>query len=163
MSFPQVPPDWQLPRGVNASLWRYTQSPLIAESEDDYFDGHPLFQADRAAIEARFTEPGPLVDLGCGSGRLSLHFAKRGFAVTAVELSQPLLKVVGEKATAETLVVNRVRESLRPWLHSIGVVRLCLIDVQHNWDDSRPPVAPRGAGGSGADSPSRRPARHARS
>jgi SAM-dependent methyltransferase len=112
MSFNEVPPDWRLPRGVNASLWRYTQSPWIAESEDDYFAGHPLFRADRMAIDARFTDPGPLIDLGCGSGRLSLHCARRGFAVTAVEMSQPLLKVVGEKAEEEGLTVNRVRANL---------------------------------------------------
>lgn len=30
---------------------------------------------------------GPVLDLGCGAGRLALHFQERGFAVTAVDVS----------------------------------------------------------------------------
>ena len=73
------PPPWKLPAGVNASLWAYTQTPRLAEEEDAYFAGHPLFEADRRALDARFAEPGPLVDLGSGAGRLAVHFAARGF------------------------------------------------------------------------------------
>ncbi|MGE3822307.1 MAG: class I SAM-dependent methyltransferase, partial [Isosphaeraceae bacterium] len=98
MSGSPTPPSWKLPRGVNPALWRYAQSRQLAEREDHYFAGHPLFQADREALEARFVEPGPLIDLGCGAGRLSLGFAVRGFPVTAVELSQAMLEVVGDKA-----------------------------------------------------------------
>ncbi len=98
MNMESVPPPWKLPKGVNASLWQYAHSPRIAAEEDDYFSGHPLFEADREAIDARFLEPGPLIDLGCGAGRLSLHFARRGFPVTAVELSHALLARVGAKA-----------------------------------------------------------------
>lgn len=112
MSFDQAPPPWRLPQGVNASLWRYAHTPRLAEDEETFFAGHPLFEADRAAVDARFTEPSPLVDLGCGAGRLALHFARRGFPVTAVELSQAMLQVVGERAAAERLDVLRVRANL---------------------------------------------------
>jgi SAM-dependent methyltransferase len=112
MSFESVPPDWRLPRGVNASLWRYAHTPRLAEDEDAYFAGHPLFKADREAVEARFTEPGPLIDLGCGTGRLSLNFATRGFTVAAVELSSAMLQTLGAKAEVHGLDLLRVRANL---------------------------------------------------
>src|SRR5438309_1809746 len=84
-------PRCRLPDGVNASLWQYTHEERLADTEDEYFHDHPLFEADARALEARFVEPGPLVDLGCGAGRLSLRFARRGFPVVAVDLSRPML------------------------------------------------------------------------
>ena len=112
MSREPVPPAWRLPRGVNASLWHYVHEPRIADDEDAFFAGHPLFQADRAALADRFHEPGPLVDLGCGAGRHALDFARRGFPVTAVELSEDMLRVLGAKADREELRVSRVRANL---------------------------------------------------
>src|SRR5207237_7554356 len=97
------PPDWRLPARVNASLWSYAHSPRLATEEDGYFDGHPLFRADSEALDARFVEPGPLVDLGCGTGRHALRFARRGFPVVAVDLSHSMLRAVGAKAAAEGL------------------------------------------------------------
>jgi SAM-dependent methyltransferase len=85
---------------VNASLWEYTQTTRLAEEEDEYFRDHPLFEADARALDARFTITGPLVDLGCGVGRNALRFARRGFPVVAVELSQPMLAQVAAKAHA---------------------------------------------------------------
>ena len=92
------PPAWQLPDGVDAPLWRYTHTPRLALEEDEYFDGHPLFARDAEVIVQRFARTGTLVDLGCGAGRHALRFARRGFAVTAVDLSRPMLEVVAAKA-----------------------------------------------------------------
>jgi SAM-dependent methyltransferase len=100
MSFDSIPPAWRLPEGVNAALWQYTQTPRLAEEEDAYFRDHPLFAADAQAVDERFTAPGPLVDLGCGTGRHALRFAARGFPVVAVELAQAMLIQVVTKARA---------------------------------------------------------------
>jgi SAM-dependent methyltransferase len=107
-----VPPAWRLPEGVNASLWEYTHSPRLALEEDTYFDGHPLLDADARALDERFVEPGPLIDLGCGAGRLSLRFARRGFPVVAVDLSQPMLDVVAGRAMRENLPISAVQANL---------------------------------------------------
>ncbi len=107
----ETPPAWRLPPGVNASLWQYTHTPRLAHEEDHYFAGHPLFERDVIELDARFTEPGRLIDLGCGTGRHSLRFAARGFPVVAVELSQFMLEQVGLKAEA-TLPLDRVRANL---------------------------------------------------
>lgn len=106
------PPSWRLPDGVNAALWQYAHTPRLADEEDTYFLGHPLFAADAAAVEARFLTPGPLVDLGCGAGRLAVRFARRGFPVVAVDLSPAMLRAAGRKAQEEGLAMGRVVANL---------------------------------------------------
>ena len=107
-----APPAWRLPTGVNPSLWHYTHTPRLAAEEDEFFAGHALHEADARALSTRFTSPGPLVDLGCGVGRHALTFATRGFEVTAVDLSQAMLRVVGAKAEAAGVRLRRVRANL---------------------------------------------------
>lgn len=108
----EPPPAWQLPAGVDEPLWRYAHTPRLATEEDAYFTGHPLFAADVDALDARFVEPGPLVDLGCGAGRHALRFAARGFPVTAVDLSAAMLRTVGAKAAAAGVPVQCVQANL---------------------------------------------------
>lgn len=112
MSDRPVPPAWRLPEGVDAALWHYAHEPRLADEEDSYFAGHPLFAADARAVDARFQEPGRLVDLGCGTGRHALRFARRGFPVVAVDLSHAMLGKVVEKSQREALSVLCVEASL---------------------------------------------------
>lgn len=106
------PPAWAMPEGVNASLWEYTHTDWLAESEDGYFLDHPLFKRDLPEVSSRFVEPGPLIDLGCGVGRASLHFAAKGFPVLAVELAHPMLRKVGEKAREAGVSVGLLEANL---------------------------------------------------
>ena len=106
------PPSWRLPEGVNPALWQYANTPRLAVEEDTYFEGHPLFRVDAEALETRFTEPGPLVDLGCGAGRHSIQFAARGFPVVAVDLSATMLRQLGAKARSAGLGIGRVQANL---------------------------------------------------
>ncbi|SIO03591.1 Methyltransferase domain-containing protein [Singulisphaera sp. GP187] len=106
------PPLWRLPDGVNPSLWEYTHTDRLADEEDEYFRGHPLFQTDARALDARFVEPAPLVDLGCGTGRHALRFARRGFPVVAVDLSHAMLRTARAEAHAERLAFLGVEANL---------------------------------------------------
>jgi SAM-dependent methyltransferase len=112
MNLARIPPAWRLPDGVDAPLWQYTHTPRLAADEDAYFEGHPLFQADQQTLEERFRVPGRLVDLGCGAGRHSIRFAGRGFAVTAVDMSRSMLRVVGFKAGEAGVELLRVQANL---------------------------------------------------
>jgi ubiquinone/menaquinone biosynthesis C-methylase UbiE len=112
MKIMRVPPAWRLPQGVDAPLWEYTHTSRLAAEEDAYFANHPLFLADERAVDERFVVPGRLVDLGCGAGRHSLRFAGRGFSVTAVDLSRPMLEMVGLKATQRSLEFTTVQSNL---------------------------------------------------
>ena len=57
-----------------------------------------MFEEDARILDAHFTTPGRLVDLGCGAGRHALRFAGRGFSVVAIDLSRPMLQTVQRKA-----------------------------------------------------------------
>jgi SAM-dependent methyltransferase len=112
MKVDRVPPAWRLPEGVDAPLWHYTHTPRLAAEEDAYFAEHPLFRTDARALDQRFVVPGRLVDLGCGAGRHAIHFARRGFRVAAVDLSRPMLEVVGDKARDAGVGLLRVEANL---------------------------------------------------
>jgi ubiquinone/menaquinone biosynthesis C-methylase UbiE len=112
MTAEHLPPSWRLPDGVNQTLWEYAHTPRLALEEDVYFRGHALLEVDARALDSRFTEPGPLIDLGCGTGRLATRFARRGFPVTAVDLSRPMLDVVSTRAETEGLEIACVQANL---------------------------------------------------
>ena len=52
------------------------------------------------------------MDLGCGAGRHALRFAGRGFSVTAVDLSRPMLEMVGSKAAEQGIELATVQSNL---------------------------------------------------
>jgi ubiquinone/menaquinone biosynthesis C-methylase UbiE len=112
MNSMDVPPAWRLPEGVDAPLWHYTHTARLAAEEDAYFADHPLFRVDAEILDRRFANPGRLIDLGCGAGRHSIRFAIRGFDVTAVDFSRPMLEVVGHKAREEGVTLLRVQANL---------------------------------------------------
>ncbi len=105
-------PSWRLPLGVTRSLDQYAKAAHIADDYDDYFVGNSLFDFDEAILREHFTRPGLLVDLGCGSGRHCVAFARHGFPVLAVDLSLPMLRVVGEKARREDLPIARIAANM---------------------------------------------------
>jgi ubiquinone/menaquinone biosynthesis C-methylase UbiE len=105
-------PTWQLPPGVTRGLWEYIQTDHIATDYDDYFAQNSLFEFDEAVLRRHFTRPGRLVDLGCGTGRLLMGFARDGFRGLAVDLSHHMLSVVGEKARQEDLQVDRIETNM---------------------------------------------------
>jgi SAM-dependent methyltransferase len=84
-------PDWQLPPGVDRGLWDYLHSREMVRGYDDQMASSALARADVAFCERAFRTPGRLVDLGCGTGRLCVHFAARGFECVGVDLSDEML------------------------------------------------------------------------
>jgi SAM-dependent methyltransferase len=106
------PPDWKLPEGVPRGVWEYAHRDHIAGDYDDEFAANTLFDFDEEVLRSRFPRPGALVDLGCGTGRALLPFARRGFTCTGVDLSPEFLRIVGEKAALEALSIRRVLANL---------------------------------------------------
>jgi SAM-dependent methyltransferase len=60
---------------------------------------------ERLASQSR----GPILDLGCGTGRVCLHLARRGHEVWAVDVDADLVAAVHERASAEKLHVRAER------------------------------------------------------
>ena len=104
--------QWQLPPGVVPGTWEYLVSREIAEDYDEYFAVHPMFDFDETVLQRWFTTPGTLVDFGCGTGRALMPFARRNFRCVALDLSLPMLRVVGEKARLDQLHIDRVCANL---------------------------------------------------
>lgn len=104
--------QWQLPRGVPRGVWQYSQAAHIADEYDEYFACCDLFELDEEVLTRHFRPPGLVVDLGCGTGRALLPLARRGFHTLGVDLSTPMLQLVGEKAQLEDLSIGRVRANL---------------------------------------------------
>lgn len=105
-------PDWQLPPGTDRGLWDYMTNPDLAENYDASLAETPLLRVDVEFCEQVFTEPGRLIDLGCGTGRLLIHFARQGFDCTGVDLSEAMLSVARRKVMAEQLSVELIRANL---------------------------------------------------
>src|SRR5438309_6386688 len=91
-------PDWRLPSGVSRGLWDYLRDPSVARNYDQSLAGSTLFAVDQRFAEHIFDRPGRLIDLGCGTGRLLVPFAQRGWWVLGVDLSEEMLRQVGARS-----------------------------------------------------------------
>jgi SAM-dependent methyltransferase len=107
-----VIPDWQLPPGVNHGLWDYLHDQGVARGYDASFAGSSLFDVDRAFVELHCPQHGQLIDLGCGTGRMLIPFAQRGWRVVGVDLSAEMLAVTREKARQAGVAVDLLRANL---------------------------------------------------
>src|SRR6266851_5873771 len=105
-------PDWRLPPGVSRGLWDYLHDRSVARNYDQNLAGSTLLAVDQRFAERFFDRPGRLIDLGCGTGRLLIPFARRGCWVLGVDLSEEMLKQVGERAARHGVVVHRLKANL---------------------------------------------------
>ena len=96
---------WRRPRGVAPGTWEYVHERSIADHYDAFVAETPLCQLDQRVIAEEFpdAETGKgltILDLGCGNGRIAIELLKRGYDVVGVDLSQRMLEILVEKATA---------------------------------------------------------------
>ncbi len=112
-------PDWQLPPGTDRGLWDYLHSESLVRNYDVALADSSLLQVDLNFAQKHFPQPGRLVDLGCGTGRLLIPFAARGYWCLGIDLSAPMLEVVAEKARQAGVVVQGMKANLVE-LDSIG-------------------------------------------
>jgi SAM-dependent methyltransferase len=106
------PANWQLPPGVTRGLWQYLHDDAIARGYDASLGDSALVMVDCHFVQHHCRAAGRLIDLGCGTGRLALPMAQRGHWVVGVDLSAPMLHVVGDKATAAAVRIERVQANL---------------------------------------------------
>lgn len=105
-------PDWQLPAGVDRGLWDYVSSERVAAEYDEALAASPLLCLDLRFAEKHFSIPGSLVDLGCGTGRALVHFARRGFNCLGVDLSDAMLNIVRQQAASNRLAIELFKANL---------------------------------------------------
>jgi SAM-dependent methyltransferase len=72
-------------------------------------------------------DPGPILDLGAGSGRVSLDLARAGHAVTALDVDPLLLVALAERASGAGLAVETVCADARDFAGVLGTGRFALV------------------------------------
>jgi SAM-dependent methyltransferase len=88
--------------------------------DEDYLRTLPFMTAEQTAREAEFIREalsppkgGEILDVACGYGRHALELAQRGFSVTGLDLSLPLLIRAADDAQRRGLAVNFVHADMR--------------------------------------------------
>lgn len=105
-------PDWQLPPGTDRGLWDYVRNAEVARDYDAALAGTPLLEVDLPFAERWLQPPGRLIDLGCGTGRLLISFAQRGYSCVGVDLSEAMLAQARAKADRAGATVELVKANL---------------------------------------------------
>ena len=93
-------------------MWEFAADRVLAETEDQHLGQTPLLEFDHRLVSEWFDTSGRLIDLGCGTGRSLELFARRGFACTGVDLSQPSLVVAGRRLAEAGLAATLLRGNL---------------------------------------------------
>lgn len=116
-------PDWRLPPGVPRGVWDYARLRSIADDYDEYHALNTLFEFEEQVLREEFGDPsahgepptqvaGVIADLGCGTARALLPLVRAGWRGLAIDLSEPMLDVVREKAACDGLRVECVQANL---------------------------------------------------
>lgn len=106
------PADWQLPPGVSRAVWDYVHDARLARDYDSSLAGTPLLQMDVKFVQKHCQQPGRLIDLGCGTGRLAVEMAQRGFWVVGVDLSEEMLRRAQARARQANVNIELVQANL---------------------------------------------------
>src|SRR5665811_785858 len=77
----------------------------LFENSAKSYDQQPFVKGTHGEVdfieeELGFNRSATILDLGCGTGRHAIELAKRGYTVTAVDLSASQLDLAREKAVA---------------------------------------------------------------
>ena len=82
--------------------WLGEEFDSVADHYDDHIMGNPVNRILRERSLGLFSEyfprSGRILEIGCGSGTETMEILKRGYSVTAVDISQNMLDIVKEKA-----------------------------------------------------------------
>ncbi len=88
--------------------------------DEDYLRTLPFLRPDQTLREVEFVAAslncppgGELLDIGCGYGRHAIELVQRGFSVTGLDLSLPLLIRAADEAQRRALSVNFVHADMR--------------------------------------------------
>ncbi len=73
--------------------------------------------------------PGLLLDLGCGTGSLTIEMSKRGYDMIGLDISEDMLSCAKEKSVGEGLNILYLNQSMTEFeLYGTVDVVLCLMD-----------------------------------
>lgn len=88
-------------QGINCELWEKAVSPEWTKQEVDFLIG-----------ELNLKQEQSLLDIPCGFGRHSIEFAKRGFNVTGIDISQTFIAGLTEKIKSNKLNITALQADI---------------------------------------------------
>jgi ubiquinone/menaquinone biosynthesis C-methylase UbiE len=88
--------------GLAVEMWDLAVSPEQTRKEADFIQ--KMLQS---------SPPADLLDVPCGSGRLAIELASRGFSMTAVDLSESFLKEARVEGERRILAITWVHREMR--------------------------------------------------
>ncbi len=95
----------------------------LASYYDQFVDGK-LTDTYIKLIQERFNK-GTVVDLGCGTGPLSIKLAKIGFTVTATDISESMLEIAYNNSMRENVDINfSVHDILYPLTNNYDIITM---------------------------------------
>ncbi|MDZ4195836.1 MAG: class I SAM-dependent methyltransferase, partial [Candidatus Izemoplasmatales bacterium] len=77
---------------------------VLAEFYDSFID--PDVYETYLDLLDQYTSLGTILDIGCGTGTLSLELAKRGYHVCATDLSNEMVQIVNYRAYQEEVTLD---------------------------------------------------------
>jgi SAM-dependent methyltransferase len=84
----------------------------VAGQYDEHVAASTAVLAEHLLVERYLTQPGVVVDLGCGTGRVLLPLAARGFFAIGVDLSPAMLGRLRRQAAKQHLAVDCLQANL---------------------------------------------------
>ena len=79
--------------------------------EENVFTKNTAREVDFLLDELRIPSGGAILDVGCGTGRHAIELAKRGYAVTGLDLSSEMLSRAASAAKAAGVSVELIRSN----------------------------------------------------
>ena len=70
-----------------------------ARAYDKYRPGYPIEIIDEIIQLSHINKEDSILEIGCGTGQISMNFLDRGFSLTAIEKGDALAKIAKEKMT----------------------------------------------------------------
>jgi ubiquinone/menaquinone biosynthesis C-methylase UbiE len=90
-------------------IWEAFFDAHAALYDENEFTKNTIQEVDFLLEELSLKQGASILDVGCGTGRHAVELAKRGYAVTGIDVSAKMLAKAAEKAKAAEVKVN--------WIH----------------------------------------------
>ncbi|HOT07702.1 MAG TPA: methyltransferase domain-containing protein [Methanotrichaceae archaeon] len=94
---------------IEKSTWEEFFDAHAPVYEDNVFTKNTILEVDFLVEEFALQPGSSILDIGCGTGRHSIELAKRGYAVTGLDLSSEMLSRAAAAAKSAGVNVNWIR------------------------------------------------------
>lgn len=97
---------------MSRGVWDYLHDSTVAAGADESEPDSPVLGADLEFAFEQLPASGRMIDLGCGPGRAAIPFARRGWSVVGIDLSESMLAACGRNAGAAGVDVQRLQANI---------------------------------------------------